>query len=52
MTLLGNMRNDDGVKICICGKKFAHTKAEIEELFGYRMSKGKRIEQSWCKECR
>ena len=43
----------NGIKYCNnCGKKPATTKAEIEKLYGYRISYGKHIEQSWCKTCR
>ena len=35
-----------------CGKT-AFGEDEIEELFGYRnMGDGRRIPQSWCRECR
>lgn len=35
-----------------CGK-IAHGENEIEEEFGYRnMGDGRRIPQSWCRECR
>ena len=37
---------------CPSCNKIASTGEEIDEMFGFRRSNGKRIRQSWCRECR
>ena len=37
---------------CPSCNEIASTNEEIDEMFGFRRSNGKRIRQSWCRECR